>query len=124
MTTRNPERDDWNFMHPRTDMAGEKSEIFGAEFPLYNLICGRFNTLLGYSHAHGRIMRLIFWFFAINCGLLIIGCSSVILITTYLTVSQKIKFIIKQPVAEPVLSEVEVLVLSEVEVLVLSEVEV
>jgi hypothetical protein len=54
-------------MHPRTDMADEKSEIFGAEFPSYNLICGRFNTLLGYSHAHGRMIRLIFSSLAVWC---------------------------------------------------------
>jgi hypothetical protein len=67
MTTRNLERDDWDFMHPRTDMAGEKSGIFGAEFPLYNLICGLFNTLFGYSHAHGRIISLIFSSLAVWC---------------------------------------------------------
>ena len=49
------------------------------------------------------------WFFAINCGLLIIDCSSVIFITADLKVLQKIEFIIKQQVAASVLSEVEVL---------------
>lgn len=67
MTTRNLERDDWDMLHPRTDMAGEKSGIFGAEFPLYNLLCATFNHLFGYTHAQGRWISLLFSSLAIWC---------------------------------------------------------
>lgn len=67
MTTRNLERDNWDMLHPRTDMAGEKSGIFGAEFPIYNLLCAIFNYLFGYSHAQGRWISLLFSSLAIWC---------------------------------------------------------
>jgi len=59
MVTRNYVELGMDWLHPRIDMAGEKSGIVGAEFPLFNFLSFLVSKLFGYQHWHGRIVNLI-----------------------------------------------------------------
>ena len=59
MVTRNYVELGMDWLHPRIDMAGEKSGIVGAEFPLFNFLSFLVSKLFGYQHWHGRIVNLV-----------------------------------------------------------------
>lgn len=48
-----------DLLHPRVDIAGERSGIVGAEFPLLNLLIHLAALLFGYDHWHGRLIVLV-----------------------------------------------------------------
>ncbi len=49
----------FDFFYPRIDMAGEKTGIIGAEFPLFNTLIYFFNELFGPSHWYGRLINVL-----------------------------------------------------------------
>lgn len=59
MVTRNYVELGMDWLHPRIDMAGEKTGIVGAEFPLFNFLSFLVSKLFGYQHWHGRIVNLV-----------------------------------------------------------------
>jgi hypothetical protein len=50
MVTRNYVENGMDWLHPRIDMAGEKSGIVGAEFPLFNYLSMLLSRCFGYQH--------------------------------------------------------------------------
>lgn len=60
MIARNFLVDGVDLLHPKIDMAGEKSGIIGAEFPFFNYLIYLFAELFGYQHWYGRLINLCF----------------------------------------------------------------
>jgi 4-amino-4-deoxy-L-arabinose transferase-like glycosyltransferase len=58
MVTRNYVENGMDWLHPRIDMAGEKSGIVGAEFPLFNYLSMLLSRCFGYQHWYGRLVNL------------------------------------------------------------------
>lgn len=58
MVTRNYVENGMDWLHPRIDMAGEKSGIVGAEFPLFNYLSMLLSRCFGYQHWYGRVVNL------------------------------------------------------------------
>lgn len=68
MTARNFVEDGADLMHPRIDMAGNRTGIIGSEFPIFNYLIFLVSKVFGYAHWYGRLINLIFsslgiWFF-------------------------------------------------------------
>ncbi len=59
MVARNFLEIDANIFFPRIDIAGEKTGIMGAEFPLFNYLIYLASWLFGETHWHGRWINLI-----------------------------------------------------------------
>jgi 4-amino-4-deoxy-L-arabinose transferase-like glycosyltransferase len=59
MVTRNYVENGMDWLHPRIDMAGEKTGIVGAEFPLFNYLSLLPSRVFGYAHWYGRCVNLI-----------------------------------------------------------------
>lgn len=59
MITRNFWEGGLDLLHPRIDMAGEKSGIVGAEFPLFNFLSWVLCKTFGYQHWYGRCVNLV-----------------------------------------------------------------
>lgn len=59
MVTRNYFEFGMDWLYPRIDMAGEKSGIVGAEFPLFNFLSLLLNWTFGYQHWYGRLVNLV-----------------------------------------------------------------
>jgi|GEM_PF-117591 len=59
MVARNFLEIDANIFLPRIDIAGEKTGIMGAEFPLFNYLIYLASLVFGYEHWHGRWINLI-----------------------------------------------------------------
>jgi len=59
MVARNFLEVDANIFFPRIDIAGEKTGIMGAEFPLLNYLIYLASLVFGYEHWHGRWINLI-----------------------------------------------------------------
>ena len=58
MITRNYWEGGMDWLHPRIDMAGEKSGIVGAEFPIFNFLSWVLCRIFGYQHWYGRCVNL------------------------------------------------------------------
>ena len=67
MVTRNFYQNGVDFVRPMIDMAGEKSGIIGAEFPLYNWLTYLMSLGFGYDHWYGRIINLMVSTLGIYC---------------------------------------------------------
>ncbi|MFA9220842.1 MAG: ArnT family glycosyltransferase [Sediminibacterium sp.] len=68
MTARNFVEDRPDLLHPRIDMAGNRTGIIGSEFPVFNYLIFLVSKVFGYAHWYGRLINLIFsslgmWFF-------------------------------------------------------------
>ncbi len=68
MVARNFVEDGADILHPKIDIAGEKSGITGMEFPLLNYLIYLVSYLFGYEHWYGRLINLIvssfgIWYF-------------------------------------------------------------
>ena len=48
-----------DLLHPRIDMAGEKTGIIGSEFPFFNFIIYLVSAVFGYTHWFGRLINLL-----------------------------------------------------------------
>jgi hypothetical protein len=48
-----------DLLHPRIDMAGEKTGIIGSEFPFFNFMIYLFSIVFGYAHWYGRLINLV-----------------------------------------------------------------
>lgn len=59
MMTRNLYMGHTDFIHPMIDMAGEKTGIIGAEFPLFNGLTYLLQQFTGYDHWQGRLINLL-----------------------------------------------------------------
>ena len=59
MVTRNYVEYGMDWLHPRIDMAGEKTGIVGAEFPLFNYLSLLPSRIFGYAHWYGRCVNLM-----------------------------------------------------------------
>ncbi len=59
MVARNFLEIDANIFFPRIDIAGEKTGIMGAEFPLFNYLIYLASLVFGETHWHGRWINLI-----------------------------------------------------------------
>ncbi len=59
MVTRNYVELGMDWLHPRIDMAGEKTGIVGAEFPLFNFLSFLPSHFFGYQHWYGRCVNLL-----------------------------------------------------------------
>ena len=62
-----------DLFHPRIDMAGEKTGIIGAEFPLFNLIIYLFSVVFGYAHWYGRLINLVVSSLGVWCFYLLLN---------------------------------------------------
>ena len=60
MVTRNYVEQGMDWFYPRIDMAGEKTGIVGAEFPLFNYFSVLLSRCFGYQHWYGRCVNLAF----------------------------------------------------------------
>lgn len=58
MVARNFYENGPDLLHPRIDMAGEKTGILGTEFPLFNYLIYLLSYLFNYTHWYGRIINL------------------------------------------------------------------
>src|SRR4051812_1758490 len=54
MVARNFLENDPNILYPTIDMAGNKTGIVGAEFPLFNYLIYLISGIFGYTHWYGR----------------------------------------------------------------------
>lgn len=68
MVARNFVEDGADILHPKIDIAGEKSGITGMEFPVLNYLIYLVSCLFGYEHWYGRLINLIvsslgIWYF-------------------------------------------------------------
>lgn len=59
MVTRNYVELGMDWLHPRIDMAGEKTGIVGAEFPIFNFLAVLLARVFGYAHWQGRVVNLV-----------------------------------------------------------------
>ena len=59
MVARNYHERGIDILHPRVDMAGEKSGITGMEFPLLSAVIAAQSKLFGFAHWHARLIVLI-----------------------------------------------------------------
>ena len=59
MVARNFHEGGIDLMHPRVDMAGEKSGITGMEFPLLSAVIAAQAKLFGFAHWHARLIVLL-----------------------------------------------------------------
>lgn len=59
MVARNFLEVDANIFFPRIDIAGEKTGIMGAEFPIFNYLIYLTSAIFGYQHWYGRLINLI-----------------------------------------------------------------
>lgn len=90
MVARNFADDGANILYPKIDMAGTKTGITGAEFPIYNYCIYLVSTIFGYSHWFGRLINLIissigiFYFYKLIKGLFdkTIAFNATILLST------------------------------------------
>lgn len=57
--TRNYVKHGFDFLHPQINMAGEKSGIVGAEFPIFNFFSYLLSSITQYQHWHGRLINLL-----------------------------------------------------------------
>ena len=59
MVTRNYVEFGMDWLHPRINMAGEKTGIVGAEFPIFNFLSWLLCKAFGFQHWYGRFVNLI-----------------------------------------------------------------
>ena len=59
MVARNFHEQGIDLLHPRVDMAGEKSGITGMEFPLLPALIAAQSKLFGFAHWHARLIVLV-----------------------------------------------------------------
>ena len=68
MTARNFLEEGADLLHPKIDMAGNRTGIIGSEFPIFNYLIFLVSKVFGYAHWYGRLINLIFssigiWFY-------------------------------------------------------------
>lgn len=59
MVARNYHEQGIDLLHPRVDMAGEKTGITGMEFPLLNALMAGTSSVFGFQHWYGRLLVLL-----------------------------------------------------------------
>jgi hypothetical protein len=62
-----------DLLHPKIDMAGDKTGIIGSEFPFFNFIIYLFSMVFGYAHWYGRLINLVASSLGIWCFYLMIN---------------------------------------------------